>query len=89
MQDTTESHVDIILIDDPDEVPPPFPELTPREREIALLMARGDSPAEIAKGLGMSVKTYDTHRGHLLKKLGCRHNVDLARLAVRRGYLTA
>lgn len=66
----------------------PFPTLTDREREIALLLARGDINREIAKALGISIKTVDTHRGHILKKLGLRHNVDLARYALRMGYVT-
>lgn len=59
--------------------------LTAREREVALMLARGDNNHEIAKALGISVKTVDTHRGHLLEKLECRNNVALARLAIREG----
>lgn len=65
----------------------PFPSLTPREREIALRLAIGDRNADIAESIGISVKTIDTHRGHILKKLSCRHNVDLCLLAVRAGYI--
>lgn len=66
---------------------PVFPELSPREREVALRLAMGDRNSEVAETLGISIKTVDTHRGHLLKKLRCRNNVDLARLAIRRGYV--
>jgi len=65
----------------------PFPALTDRERAVALLLALGEKNAEIAAALGISIKTVDTHRGHILKKLKCRNNVDLARLAIREGYV--
>ncbi len=66
----------------------PYPELTSREREVAFLLARGETNAEIGKALEISTKTVDTHRGHLLKKLGCRGNVALARLMIRDGLVT-
>ncbi len=66
----------------------PYPELSPRELEVALLLARGEVNREIATALGISVKTVDTHRLHLLKKLGCKHNVALARLMIRDGLVT-
>jgi DNA-binding CsgD family transcriptional regulator len=66
-----------------------FDVLTARERDIALRLAIGDRNRDIALSLGISVKTVDTHRSHLLRKLHCRHNVDLARLAIRAGLLSA
>lgn len=79
-------------VSDVPEPPPaaallPFPELTPREREVALRIAQGDSCRDVARLLQISVKTADTHRGHLMKKLQVRHAVDLCRLAIRRGYI--
>lgn len=62
-----------------------LPELTAREVEVAIALAHGDGCQEIAIKLGISVKTIDTHRSHVLKKLGCRNAVDLCRLAIRRG----
>lgn len=67
----------------------PFPALTERERDVALRLAVGDTCRDIAKSLDISIKTVDTHRGHILKKLACRHNVDLARLAIKLGYVPA
>lgn len=64
-----------------------FPELTVREREVALLIVRGWSNHEIAVGLMMSVKTYDAHRSRIMRKMAARNNVDLCLMAVRRGYL--
>jgi DNA-binding NarL/FixJ family response regulator len=65
----------------------PFPELTDRERAVALRLSIGDKNSEVAAALNISIKTVDTHRAHALKKLKCRNNVDLARLAIRLGYV--
>jgi DNA-binding NarL/FixJ family response regulator len=67
----------------------PLPELTQREREVATMLARGEPNREIATALGISIKTVDTHRAHVLKKLGLRNNVELARLVIRRGHMAA
>lgn len=68
--------------------PRPYPELTNRELEVAYMLARGETNREISTALGISIKTIDTHRGHLLKKLGCRNNVALVRLMIRDGLVT-
>lgn len=65
----------------------PFPQLSLRERDVALLLAVGRTNVEIAELLDISVKTFDTHRNHILKKTKCRNNVELARLAAREGYV--
>lgn len=62
--------------------------LTLREREVALMLARGDTNREIANALGISIKTVDTHRGHVLAKLECKNNVGLARFMIREGRVT-
>src|SRR6266508_460369 len=43
--------------------------LTPREREIVQLLAEGKSSKEVAVALGMSVKTAETHRSNIMRKL--------------------
>lgn len=63
----------------------PFTKLTSREREVAQKLALGTRSSVIADMLGISVKTVDTHRGHLLKKLEIDNNVELARLAIKYG----
>lgn len=68
---------------------PAFPELTEREREVAIALCRGQTNREIAAALDISIKTIDTHRGHVLKKLHLRGNVELCLLAVKRGYIRA
>jgi len=66
----------------------PFDKLTPRELAVAGSLALGLKNSEIAEELHISVKTVDTHRAHVLKKLGLRGNVDLARLAIREGIVS-
>ncbi len=61
--------------------------LTPREEEVARMLAHGATCREIAKALGTSIKTIDSHRQHILKKLGCKNNVALTRLMIREGHV--
>jgi DNA-binding NarL/FixJ family response regulator len=57
--------------------------LTPREREIVRLLAEGNSNKEAAALLGISVKTVETHRATIMRKLGFSAFADLVRYAVR------
>ena len=57
--------------------------LTPREREIVQLLAEGKSTKEVAVTLGLSVKTAETHRSNIMRKLNLRSVADLVRYAVR------
>lgn len=59
--------------------------LTPREFEVAKMIAWGNDPREIAKALGISIKTYDTHRLHILAKSKCKNTVRLTRELIRLG----
>jgi DNA-binding NarL/FixJ family response regulator len=61
--------------------------LTPREREVLHLAAQGYTNAEIAKMLTLSSRTVETHRAHMMRKLGLHSQVDLARFALERGIL--
>jgi DNA-binding CsgD family transcriptional regulator len=63
----------------------PIAALTTRERQVAERLGYGDTNREVADRLEISVKTVDTHRGHILKKLGLRNNVALARLLAKIG----
>lgn len=69
-------------------VAPETPVLSAREHEVALLLARGDTNREIATALNISIKTVDTHRGHILKKLKLKNNVALVRHMIRAGLVT-
>jgi DNA-binding NarL/FixJ family response regulator len=58
--------------------------LTARERQVLKLIAEGYSTKECASILGVSVKTADSHRTRLMRKLGIHGTAGLVRYAVRR-----
>jgi DNA-binding NarL/FixJ family response regulator len=58
-------------------------QLTPREREIVQLLAEGKSNKEVAVALDLSVKTAETHRSNLMRKLGLHSVSELVLYAVR------
>ncbi|HTW23914.1 MAG TPA: response regulator transcription factor [Candidatus Baltobacteraceae bacterium] len=57
--------------------------LTSREREIVQLLAEGKSSKEVASSLCISVKTAETHRANIMRKLQLHTVTDLVRYAVR------
>lgn len=59
--------------------------LSEREREVLQLVAEGKSSKEIADVLSISPATVETHRAHLLQKLGLRNTAEVVRYAARRG----
>ena len=59
--------------------------LTTREREVLQLVAEGKSTKMIAEILGIAQKTAESHRSHLMVKLGIHQVAGLVRYAVRRG----
>lgn len=61
--------------------------LTPREREVVNLIARGYSYRETAHRLGISVKTLESHMGHIFEKLSVASRHELAALAYEEGYV--
>lgn len=61
--------------------------LTPREREIVVLIAEGNTSAQIATRLGISRRTVDTHRTNINRKLGVRSVASLTQMAIRHGLL--
>jgi two-component system, NarL family, response regulator LiaR len=63
----------------------PLDRLTPREREVLVLIGRGFSNKRIAKELGIAEKTVKTHVGHVLAKLGVTDRTQAAVVAVRSG----
>jgi len=58
-------------------------DLTAREREIIQLIAEGKANKEIAKTLGISAKTAETHRNNLMRKLDLHSIADIVRYAIR------
>lgn len=61
--------------------------LTEREREILKLIAEGHTNPEIAKLLVISVRTVETHRAHIMDKLGIHQRSELVKYAIRKGLL--
>ena len=61
--------------------------LTPRERQVAQLVAQGKSNKEIAHVLRIAVKTAEFHRGRLMRKLHLRDVPALVRYAIREGLI--
>jgi len=62
-----------------------YSKLTPREREILQLIAEGKNTKEIARYLFISVKTVETHRRHIKKKLKVQSVAELTKIAIREG----
>jgi DNA-binding NarL/FixJ family response regulator len=58
-------------------------ELTPREREIVQLLAEGNSSKEVAAKLNIAVKTVETHRANVMRKLDLHSVTELVRYAIR------
>ena len=59
--------------------------LSPRERELVTLVARGRTDAQIAGQLYISVRTVSSHLDRIRDKTGCRRRADLTRLALSAG----
>lgn len=57
--------------------------LSAREREIVQLLAEGRSNKEVARALGISVATAETHRSNVMRKIGASSVAELVRFAVR------
>ncbi len=62
--------------------------LSEREREVLLLLAEGLSNQEIADRLSITQSTLQTHRAHVLDKLGLRTTADLIKYAVQHGLVS-
>lgn len=62
-------------------------ELSPREKEVVQLIAKGMSSQQIALVLKLSPHTIDSHRKKILSKLGVKNSVEIAKYALRKGIL--
>ncbi len=71
-----------------EETPSPLERLTPRHREILQLISEGHSTKEIAAKLQLSVKTVETHRSELMKRLDIHDVPGLVRYAIRSGMVS-
>ncbi len=63
----------------------PYNKLTSRERQVLQLIAEGKTNRQAAKVLDLSVKTVDTHRAHLMRKLSIHDQTTLVKNALKRG----
>jgi DNA-binding NarL/FixJ family response regulator len=63
----------------------PLDALTPRQREVLRMIAEGRPTRDMAKTLGVSVKTVETHRAHLMERLEIHDVAGLVRYAIRTG----
>jgi DNA-binding NarL/FixJ family response regulator len=61
--------------------------LSDREREVLKLLALGHTNQEIAKQLYISVRTAETHRAHIMRKLQLETRAELVRYAIEHGQL--
>jgi two-component system, NarL family, response regulator NreC len=66
----------------------PSDPLAPRERQVLQLVAEGKTSKEIAVLLGLSVKTAESYRAHLMEKLDIHETAGLVRYAIRQGIIT-
>ena len=86
----TSSVAELVLrsfLDGPGEPPEPS-SLTHREREVVQLLAEGRGNKEVSNILGISVRTAETHRSNIMRKLGCHSFSDLVRYAIRNNIIT-
>lgn len=63
--------------------------LTPRQREVLQLIAEGKTSKDVANTLGISLKTVETHRSQLMRRLGLHDVPALVRYAVRQGMVSS
>ena len=68
--------------------PDSLEKLTPRQREVLQLVAEGHSTKEIARRLGVSVKTVETYRSQLMDALDIHDIAGLTRYAIRKGLVS-
>jgi len=69
-------------------VAPSYQQLSPREREVLRLIAKGRTNKEIAEQLSLSVRTVERHRSSIMNKIGLQNRAELVAYAVRQGFLS-
>lgn len=62
--------------------------LSRREKEILCFIADGLSSREIAEELSLSIKTVETHRVNIMKKMGAKNVADMIKQAIKKGVIT-
>jgi len=66
----------------------PYKHLTTRERQVLQLIAEGLTNRQIAEKLDVAIKTIDTHRSRLMRKLSIHDQTTLVKYALRKGIVT-
>jgi two-component system, NarL family, nitrate/nitrite response regulator NarL len=66
----------------------PFDQLTSREREVLVAIAEGKSNKEIASDLGIGVRTIETHRERIMRRLGIHSVAGLTKFAIANGLIS-
>ena len=66
---------------------PPHEQLSERELQVFLRLAKGETVGQIAEGMYLSVKTVSTYRARTLEKLGLETNSDLTYYALKNGLI--
>jgi DNA-binding NarL/FixJ family response regulator len=66
----------------------PFAQLTTREREVLVLIAQGRSNKEIASHLGIGVRTIETHRERIMRRLDIHSVAGLTKFAIANGLVS-
>ncbi len=64
------------------------PKLTTREREVTQLLAEGNSTRAISEILTISIKTVETHRMNIMKKLNAKNQTDIIKYALKKGWIS-
>ena len=64
-------------------------ELTPRERQIVIMIANGSGVKDIAREFELSVKTVEAHKFNLMKKLDLHKTAQIVHYAIRNGIVLA
>lgn len=66
----------------------PYDRLTSRERQVLQMIAEGKTNRDVSKTLGLAVKTVDTHRARLMRKLDIHDQTTLVKFALRKGLVS-
>lgn len=69
------------------ELTPPCKDISKKERHVLQLVAEGEKTRDIAEKLGVSIKTVETHRRNIMKKLGIFSIAGLTKFAIKEGMI--
>jgi DNA-binding CsgD family transcriptional regulator len=87
-RELTRRRDELVGVVPPEELDPLFATLSPREREVLVMLVDGRRKADVAADLGISIKTVESHRGSAMNKLKLRGTGQLTHYALAMG-LTA